>query len=136
MDTITKIIIDHSFDYAKNLLEDTQQCYPFGAFVDKKNIVHPLEFEVEDKKNMPNNETVINGLTGYCKSELEKGNIVAYGITYEADVQLDTDANFINTIAIDVIAKDTNNIPIYYFPYSINGEKTIKFEEPFAVKRG
>lgn len=135
MDKITQSIIDHSFEYAKDLLEDTGQCYPFGAFVDKDEVVHPLEFEITDKKNIPNNESVIWSLQKYCENEMAEGNIIAYGLTYEAGVQLEEGAKSIETIAIDISNKEAETTPIYYFPYQIINEGNVKFGETFAVKR-
>ena len=125
MNNSTQKIIDHSFDFAKDLLEDTGQCYPFGAFVDKKGIVHPLEFEIQDKKNIPNNETVIKTLKKYCETELLEQRIIAYGLTYEASVQLEADADCIETIAIDIVDNTNERIPVYYFPYTINNSGTV-----------
>ncbi len=135
MKTTTQEIINHSFDYAKNLLEDTGQCYPFGAFVDKAEIVHPLEFEITDKKNIPNNESVIWSLNKFCEAELKEDKIIAYGLTYEAIVQLKEDEPGIETIAIDIIDNSDEKPPIYYYPYTSDKEGNIDFGDPFAVKR-
>ncbi len=135
MNTITEKIIDHSFEYAKDLLEDTGQCYPFGAFVDNSEVVHPLEFEITDKKNIPNNESVIWSLNKFCASELKENKIIAYGLTYEAIVQLKEDEPGIDTIAIDIINNTDEDIPIYYYPYKSDKQGNVEFGEPFAVKR-
>ncbi len=134
MNTSIQKIIDHSFEYANDLLTDTGQCYPFGAYVDNAGIVHPLELEI-DKKNIPNNETVIEGLNKYCETELQEKRITAYGITYEAGVQLEVDSDTINTIAIDIIDSSDEVPPVYYFPYTIDKEETVEFGEAFAVNR-
>jgi len=44
-------IIDHSIEYAQDLIEGTLEFYPFGSFTDTKGQVHPLEFEFNEKKN-------------------------------------------------------------------------------------
>ena len=75
-------IIDHSLEYATELLKDTGEFYPFGAYLGNEGIVHPLEFEF-DKKNMPTNGQVIDWLENFCKEELENKQIKAYGITYD-----------------------------------------------------
>ena len=134
MNTTTKSIFDHSFDYAKTLLEDTRQCYPFGAFVDNSGQVHPLEFDTEGIKNIPDNETVRNSLRTYCETEIAEGRIIAWGLTYEAIVQLEEDSEGTDTIAIDIYSKDEDNIPVYYTPYSL-GEGSVDFGETFAVAR-
>lgn len=130
----TQKIIEHSFDYAKELLEETGEFYPFGAYLDKKGQIHPLEFEL-DKKNMPTNGQVIEGLTKYCTSEMEEGNIIGYGITFEAGVQMHEEEEPINTIAIDIVLSDDGVQPVYYFPYTKVGSDNVEFGETFAVKR-
>lgn len=135
MDTITKKIIDHSVEYAKNLLMDTGQCYPFGAFVDNAEIVHPLEFEITDKKNIPNNESVIWSLHKFCESEMKAGKIIAFGLTYEASVQLEVDKPSIDTIIIDIVDRYDSDIPFFHYPFEKMDDSTINFGEPFAVKR-
>ncbi len=134
MNNHTQTIIDHSFEYAKDLLTDTGQCYPFGAYVDNAGIVHPLELEI-DKKNIPNNETVIEGLKKYCETELQEKRIIAFGLTYEANVQLEVDSGNIDTIAIDIIDENDKPPPIYYFPYKIKEEGNVEFGDAFAVSR-
>lgn len=127
-------IIEHSYEYAKDLLTDTGAIYPFGAFIGREGHVHPLEFDF-DKKNMPTNEQVIEGLTKYCREEMAKGSILAYGLTYEASVQLEEDGDFIDTFAIDIVTSEDEQPPVYYYPYTIKENKEVVFGEQFAVKR-
>ncbi len=134
MNNITKSIFDHSFEYAATLLEETNQCYPFGAFVDNKGQVHPLEFDTEGVKNIPDNETVRNSLRTYCENEMAEGRIIAWGLTYEAIVQLEEDSEGTDTIAIDIYSKDEDKVPVYYTPYVMN-EDNVDFGETFAVAR-
>jgi hypothetical protein len=135
MESHVQEIIDHSFEYAKDLLVDRGQCYPFGTFIDKAGIVHPLEFEITDKKNIPNNESVIWSLNKHFTTEMENNTILGFGITQEAAVQLEEDADSIETIAIDIVVKGIEDIPIYYFPYEIRSEGDVVFKEAFAVKK-
>ena len=134
MNTEIQKIIDHSFEYAKDLLTDTGQCYPFGATIDNAGTVHPFEFEI-DKNNIPNNETVIEGLKKYCETELQEKRIKAYGLTYEASVQLEIDSDSIDTIAIDIVDSSDKITPVYYFPYTIDKAGAVEFGETFAVNR-
>jgi len=134
MNNDTQKIIDHSFEYASELLEETGEFYPFGAYLDNKGQVHPLEFEL-DKKNMPTNGQVIEGLTIYCKEEMEKGKIRAFGITFEAGVQMKEGEGPVETVAIDITLSTAEVEPVYYFPYSLKQKGKIEFGEAFAVKR-
>ena len=134
MNNETQEIIDHSFEYAKELLEDTGEFYPFGAFLDKRGQIHPLEFE-HDKKNMPTNGQVIAGLTKYCWDEMKKGEMRGFGITYGAGVQMREGEEAIETVAIDITLASGEIVPVYYFPYEITEQGTAEFGEIFAVKR-
>lgn len=130
----TQEILTHSFEYAKELLEDTGEFYPFGAYLDRRGQIHPLEFEL-DKKNMPTNGQVIEGLTKYCNSEMENGSLKGFGITFEAGVQMQENEEPVSTIAIDVTLSDDEIDAVFYFPYSKNTKGKIEFGEIFAVKR-
>jgi hypothetical protein len=134
MSNFTEQIIEHSYEYAKDLLTDTGTMYPFGAFIGIEGHVHPLEYDY-DKKNMPTNEQVIEALTKYCKEEMENGGILAYGLTYEASVQLEEEGDFIETFVIDIVTNEKEQPPVYYYPYTIKDNKEVVFGEPFAVKR-
>ncbi|MCF6170048.1 MAG: hypothetical protein L3J66_03620 [Bacteroidales bacterium] len=134
MNTETQEIINHSFEYAKELLEDTGEFYPFGAYLDRRGQIHPLEFET-DKRNMPTNGQVIEGLTKYCREEMKNGKMRGFGITYSAGVQLHEGEDAIETVAIDITLASGEIAPVYYLPYNITGTGTTEFGEIFAVKR-
>lgn len=134
MNTAVEKILEHSSEYAKELLMDTGEMYPFGAYIGREGNVHPVEYDY-DKKNMPTVGVVIEALTKFCDIEMKAGKILAYGLTYEASVQLEKDADSVETFVIDVVTKDEKDIPFYYYPFSISANKTVKFEAPFAVKR-
>lgn len=134
MNTEVEKILGHSSEYAKELLMDTGEMYPFGAYIGIEGNVHPVEYDY-DKKNMPTIGVVIEALLKFCDTEMKAGKMLAYGLTYEASVQLEKDADFVDTFVIDIVIKDEKDLPLYYYPYSVSANKNIKFEEPFAVKR-
>lgn len=134
MSTEVDIILEHSIDYAKELLIDTGELYPFGAYVGPEGIVHPVEYEY-DKKNMPTVGVVIESLSKFCDTEMGEGKMLAYGLTHEASVQLKEGADFIDTFVVDIVTNSEEAIPLYYYPFKINANDEVKFDEPFAVKR-
>ncbi len=134
MNTEIEKILEHSSEYAKELLMDTGEMYPFGAYIGIEGNAHPVEYDY-DKKNMPTVGVVIEALTKFCDTEMKAEKMLAYGLTYEASVQLKKDADFVDTFVIDIVTKGEKEIPLYYYPFSISANKTVKFEESFAVKR-
>ena len=133
MQDIIQKLLDHSVEYAKELLVDTLEFYPFAAYIDTIDNVHPLEFEY-DKKNQPTVETVLNTLTKYCKTELANDKMKAYALTYESEVKLSKDGDTLKCITIEIHTKDDNELPKYFVPYQINDDNKVSFDEMFAVK--
>jgi hypothetical protein len=127
-------LIDHSYEYAVDLLDDTGEFYPFAAFTDKAGQVHPLEFEV-DKNKMPNNSQVLEALTAWCTKEYESKGITGYALVFEAAVTLEEGKPAIDTICMDIATVDEENLPIYYFPYELKEEGKVVYGEAFAVHR-
>jgi len=133
MEDIVQKLLDHSIEYAKELLFDTFEFYPFGAYIDTIDNVHPLEFEY-DKKNQPTVEIVLNSLTKYCKTEMANSKMKAYAITYESEVKLSESENSLKCITVEIHTSDKNVHPKYYVPYHINEEDKVSFDDIFAVK--
>ena len=126
-------LMDHSIDYAQDLLDETLEFYPFGAWIDTKGGVHPLEFEF-DKKQMPTVETVLAELKTYCDSEMESKNMNAYALTFESELVLAEGEAPVKCISLDIIHNIEKHVPKFYVPYTINEDKTVEYSELFGVK--
>lgn len=127
-------LIEHSFEYAQELLIDTKEFYPFGAYIDTIGNVHPLEFEF-DPKNMPQVKTVLDSLTKYCETEMAENRMHAYGLAFEAELQLKEDESQKTCIGLKVKHQTESNLPDFYQEYSFNDDQLPKFEDIFAVKK-
>jgi hypothetical protein len=126
-------LMDHSIDYAQDLLDETLEFYPFGAWIDTKGGVHPLEFEF-DKKQMPTVEKVLSELKTYCDSEMEAKNMNAYGLTFESELVLAEGEDAVKCISLGIVHREEKDIPKFYVPYTINEDKTVEYSELFGVK--
>ena len=127
-------LMDHSIDYAQDLLDETKEFYPFGAWIDTKGGVHPLELEF-DKKQMPTVEKVLEDLKSYCENELKDNKMKAYCLTYEAELVLEAEKDAVKCIALDLIHVDEMEIPNFYVPYYINENNEVEYQELFGVKK-
>lgn len=125
-------LIDHSFEYAQELLVDTKEFYPFAANIDTIGNVHPLEFEFNPKK-MPQVGVVLESLTKYCDEEIANDRMHAYAMVYEANIQLEEGQDPKTCIAIEITHQTEKDIPKFYMPFNIKGNEVV-FEEMFAVK--
>jgi len=132
MHQYTKELVDHCSDFSKELLHETKDFYPFGAFISKSEQVHPLELEPEDKDSTQNGQ-VVESLLKYLTSEFEKGEILAYATVFEVQFKIDDNSPKTDAFAIDIVNSETEE-PIFYFPYARKNDE-FSFKEPFAVKR-
>lgn len=131
MNEINEKLLEHCDEYATDILKDTGECYPFGAYIDTIDNVHPLEMEF-DPKNMPKVGAVLEGLEKYCKDEIAANRMKAYAICCEAAVDL-TEEESLTTVCID-ITNPTEETPLFYLPYKTS-ELGTGVQELFAVKR-
>lgn len=127
-------LLTHSVEYATELLTETGEAYPFGAFIDTIGNVHPLEMEIDPKK-VPNIGQVIAGLTTYCEGEMETEKIRGYALAYEVKLQLEEGADPMDAIAFDMKHVESENIPLFYLPFTPEPNKKASVGEVFAVKR-
>ncbi|MEO9531831.1 MAG: hypothetical protein ABJG68_13705 [Crocinitomicaceae bacterium] len=131
MTEINEKLLQHCDEYATDMLKETGESYPFGAFIDTIDNVHPLEMEF-DPKNMPQVGTVMKALEKYCTEELAAERMKAYAICYEADVAI-SEEEVLNTVCIDITNPDEET-PLFYLPYTTS-EIGVGVKELFAVKR-
>jgi hypothetical protein len=107
-------LVEHSLETAKQMLDQTNEFHPFGAFLGKNGTVHPLGVEV-DKKNIPSNGDLIQE---------------HYSLCYEVSIQLVASRNPTDAICVEIKVKD---VPKFYLPFSKSGE-TFVYDEVFAVE--
>lgn len=92
--------IEHCKEYAVDLLTETGEAYPFGAFIDTIGNVHPLEMEI-DKKNVPTIGKVVETLGKYCETEMADNKMNGYALCYEVSYELE-EGQKQDAIAIDL----------------------------------
>jgi len=126
-------IINHSIEYAQDLIEGTLEFYPFGAFTDTSGQVHPLEFEFNEKK-MPQVKEVLDSLKSYCEAELENKKMNAFGLIYESELILEEGQKAVKCISIEIKHKTENEIPMFYQPYTIEEDNEVVYGDVFGVK--
>lgn len=132
MHTYTKDLLTHCEEYAKDLLNETLDFYPFGAFTSKVEQVHPIEMDPENKNSIKNGQ-VVESLLTYLTGEFDKKEVLAYATVYEVQFQLSEGEEASTAFAVDIVNSQSEE-PIFYYPYQVNGT-AVTFDEPFAVKR-
>src|SRR5688572_15904082 len=133
-----KKLLEHSVEYASELLLETGDCYPFGAYLDTIGNVHPLEMEI-DPKNVPQIGKVIEALTKYCSEEFAEKRMHGYCLSYEVKIQL-AENNTTDAIAFEMIHRTEQNIPKYFLPFvskrlSKKEREALLAADPFAEEK-
>lgn len=123
--------IEHCETYARELLLETGEAYPFGAFVDTIGNVHPMEMEI-DKKNIPTIGKVVETLKKFGEEEMSEKRMLAYALCYEVSYRLSEDSGEMDAIAID-LKHQNEDVPLFYLPFE-KGEE-MEVGDLFAVAR-
>ena len=126
-------MIDHTFEYAQELLIDTKEFYPFGAYIDTIGNVHPLEFDFNPKK-MPTVGIVLDSLTKYCETEMAADKMRAYALAFEADIKLSEDQDSKACIGVNLFHVDETDLPDLFMPYLADESGNLTFDSIFGVK--
>ncbi len=126
-------LLQHCHGYAADLLMETGELFPFGASMDTAGRTSHREYEI-DLKNIPSNGEMIEKLLAVFEEEFQKEESKAFALVYEVRVKLDENIST-DAIAIDIKHRDSDEIPVFYFPFTIDENENVVFGESFAVKR-
>jgi hypothetical protein len=127
-------MLEHTVEYATDLLKETGEAYPFGAFLDTIGNVHPLEMEIDPKK-VPQNGKVIESLRAYCETEMLEERVTGYALAFEVQLQLEEGAAPIDAISIEMKHIADKAIPHFYLPFETLPDKSVQINELFGVKK-
>lgn len=127
-------MLAHSVEYATDLLNETGEAYPFGAFLDTIANVHPLEMEI-DTKNVPQNGKIVESLRTYCETEMAEGRVTGYALAYEVKVQLKEGEDSVDAISIEMVHITEKELPHFYLLFKVLADKKVEVGELFGVKR-
>lgn len=127
-------IIDYSHNFAEKCLLEYKEYYPFGTVVNKKGELIPIGYK-DLETDMPKSQKVIDELTNHFREDFKNGKIRAYAITYDVRVQVNELGEKSDAILIDIVHKDSLDLPLYYFTYSWADNDELIFGESFGLKR-
>ena len=127
-------LLDFSFDFAKDILWDTNDIYPFASVLTNKGEVRHVGFQ-GDEDHEPKASDVIEVIHQYCEDQFTEGLIQAYALTYEVSVELETKIEPSDAFVVDIMHTADAELPLYYFPFKFIGDVKLEFGESFAVKR-
>jgi hypothetical protein len=127
-------LLSHCHGYAADLLMETGELFPFGASMDASGRTSHREYEI-DLKKIPSNGEIIEKLLAVFEEEFNAGELKAYALVYEVRIKLD-EKTTTDAFAIDIKHRESEEIPVFYYPFTIEENENVVFGENFAVKRG
>jgi len=125
-------IIDYSHNFAEIMLNDGKEYYPFGAKIDNSGKLIAVGYN-DNETDSPESQKVIDQMTLEFEREFNKGEIRAYGLTYDVKVQPNSLKMKSDAILIDIYHRNSDKIPKYYFTYSWNENDELVFGESFGM---
>lgn len=134
MEKDIQAIIDYSHSFAEKMLLEFKEYYPFGVQIENNGELTPIGYE-DEESDMPFSQKVIDELLNYFNKALEENKIRAYGLTYDVKIKIDDASNKSDAILINIIHRDSYEIPIYYWTYSWSEDNELIFGESFGMKR-
>jgi len=126
-------LLSHCHGYAADLLMETGELFPFGASMDASGRTSHREYEI-DLKKIPSNGEIIENLLAVFEEEFKAGELKAYSLVYEVRIKLDENTTT-DAFAIDIKHRESEEIPVFYYPFTIEENENVVFGETFAVKR-
>ena len=127
-------IIDHCYEFAEDLLNETGEFHPYAVTIDNDGNFRPVGYQGDEDITQKSGE-VLEVIHQYCEEQLVEGTIRAYGLTYEASIQLEEGGEETDAVIIDIVHSEFDSIPLYCFPYKVLGKGIVQFGESFAIRR-
>jgi hypothetical protein len=114
-------LLSYSLFFAKQLLQDYQEFYPFAAYLDSEGQLIPIAvFEGNDH---PDSETLIGQLLARLSDIKVKNNLTAYAICYDVRVTNDNYPDGTDSLLIKVFHSSDQLTTNFYYPYKISAHE-------------
>ena len=127
-------IIDYSYEFAKHMLNNGKEYYPFGAQIENNGELVAVAQE-DNETDFPDSLKVIKALESEFEKRFFNRQIKAYALTYDVKVQINDLGEKSDAICIDITHKNSNDIPRYFFTYSWNENEELIFGQSFGMEK-
>lgn len=129
-----KSMIGYCHEYAVENLKEFGRFLPFGVYIDSEGDMAGNNYE-GDSNGTSDGETIKSKLYEYYNDLLDNGEVDAFCIASDTQLQINEEGDKVQTIAMDIVHKKDSNIPIYFYSYKINDDGDVEFGESFAMER-
>ncbi len=126
-------IIDHSFHLLEKELNSNGAYDPFAITINKEGEIIPFTY-VKEKGIEFDVDQIIDELDAVLDKQIGDKEIKAYGIGYDAQVEINEEGDLSNALVLDLIHEEDGAVPFYFFPYELKNGKA-EFGESFGIEK-
>lgn len=119
-----KKIIDYSLSFAKTLLADFHEFYPFAAAVSNEGELIPITFY--DGDEFPGSKDLSRKLEILLEKQLEENKKRAIAVTTDVLVTRPDAKNSHDAISIRIRQSGTKEYKVYFFEYNLSKENVVE----------
>jgi len=117
-------LIDYSVSFAKTLLADFQEFYPFAAAVNNDGELIPITFYEGDE--FPDSKDLSKKLELLLEKQLEENKKRTIAVTTDVLVKRSDAETSHDAISIKIRQSGTEEYKVYFFEYNLSKEKEVE----------
>lgn len=126
----TQRLIDYSVEFAKRMLTENQEFFPFAVTLNIHGDLIPATFF--DGDDQPLSEDLLNNLQFLVDNKLSKREVIAYALTYDVLVKKNDHSKKNDVITVKIKHTDIEESKLYYFTYRLLKQKGIEFIDSWS----
>ena len=116
-------LINSSIKMVKELLLEDDEYYPIATAIDLNGETKPIMYF--DGNENPLSEDLIAKYHEILDTKIDNSEIRAYAIAYEVRVTRNSESEKTNAIAMKIKHIETEEIIIYFYPYTLTPERKL-----------
>ena len=126
----TQKLIDYSVSFAKTILSESKEFYPFAAAINHAGELVPIEFFEGD--DFPDSHELATKLEILLDQQIADGIKRSYCVTLHVLVRQIESENSKDAISIRIKHKEVENKTVYYLTYSLTDKNEIEIIDSWA----
>jgi len=116
-------LINYSIKMIKELLLENAEYYPIATVIDLSGETKPIMYF--DGNENPLSEDLITKYNEILETKIKNSEIRAFAIAYEVRVTRNNESEKIDAIAIKIKHIETEEVIIYFYPYTLTQERKL-----------
>jgi hypothetical protein len=124
-------LIFYSLDFAKKMLTEAMEFYPFGAELTFDKNINPVSYY--DGDDFPLSDVLLTSIRTILSKSLYENKIPAYCIAFDAKASRDSKSESVDAIVIIIKHYQLTETYSYFYPYTLSSGHSPIIGEPWAT---